>query len=188
MTVRDVRRFSMALTACGVLALPAVVMAQHPRADATTAQRPGSQDEAFAREAAVGGRAEVELAQVARQRASSPSVKALAEKIEADHTKANAELGTLTGEKGWRVEQTPDAKHAALKRRLESLEGQAFDRAYLDAMHKDHTKDIAAFRKQAETGSDASLKAFASKTLPHLEEHLRMTEQARRGLGAASQP
>ena len=51
-----------------------------------------------------------------------------------------------------------------------------FDRAYMDHMVKDHKKDVAEFKTQAESGKDPQIKAFAAKTLPTLQEHLKLAE------------
>jgi putative membrane protein len=50
---------------------------------------------------------------------------------------------------------------------------------------RDHEKVIAAFDKQAKSGKDAELKAYASKTLPTLRSHLQMAKQVQTGPGAA---
>ena len=47
-------------------------------------------------------------------------------------------------------------------------------RAYVDDQIRDHEKTIALFEREAKTGKDAELKAFAEKTLPALKEHLSM--------------
>jgi putative membrane protein len=39
---------------------------------------------------------------------------------------------------------------------------------------RDHEKTIALFEREAKSGKDAELKAFAEKTLPTLKEHLSM--------------
>jgi putative membrane protein len=44
-------------------------------------------------------------------------------------------------------------------------------------MVKDHEEDIAEFEKEARSGKDADLKAFAEKTLPTLKEHLKMAKE-----------
>ena len=61
---------------------------------------------------------------------------------------------------------------------MQKLSGAEFDRAYMDHMVKDHKKDIAEFRKQASSGKDPEIKAFAAKSLPTLQEHLKMAEAA----------
>lgn len=45
-------------------------------------------------------------------------------------------------------------------------------------MVNDHHKDIAAFEREAASGSDDALKQFASTTLPTLKQHLEMAETA----------
>jgi putative membrane protein len=42
-------------------------------------------------------------------------------------------------------------------------------------MVEDHEKTVKLFRRQAEKGDNAELKQFAAKTLPTLEEHLKMS-------------
>ena len=52
----------------------------------------------------------------------------------------------------------------------------AADKAYAKAMVDDHKEDIDLFKKEASSGQNAELKAFAQKTLPTLEEHLRLAQ------------
>jgi len=44
-------------------------------------------------------------------------------------------------------------------------------------MVTDHQHDVAAFRKQSKYANDADLKAWAGKTLPTLEDHLKMAQE-----------
>jgi putative membrane protein len=71
-----------------------------------------------------------------------------------------------------------DSKDQATYDRLSALSGAAFDRAYMADMVKDHRTDIAEFEKEANSGSDADVKSFASKTLPTLRHHLEMAQSA----------
>ena len=48
------------------------------------------------------------------------------------------------------------------------------DKSFLNQMALDHKKTIALFRRESRSGSDPDLKAFATKMLPTLEEHLKM--------------
>jgi putative membrane protein len=69
---------------------------------------------------------------------------------------------------------------------LQKLNGAAFDRAYMQAMVSDHTKDVSEFKKEANAGRDAEMKSFASSTLPTLEEHLQHARQAQHAATTAA--
>jgi putative membrane protein len=137
----------------------------------------GSDAQTFVREAAIGGLAEVELGQLASGRASSGDVKQFAERMVADHGKANSELKSLAEAKGLRVPTELDAKHKKAMDKLSTLSGAAFDRAYMDEMRKDHKKDVNEFKQQSTKGSDPEIKAWAATKLPILQEHMQMAER-----------
>jgi putative membrane protein len=75
-------------------------------------------------------------------------------------------------------------KHRATMNRLEKLSGNAFDRAYMAEMVKDHQKTVALFQREATGGKDPDLRSWASKTVPHLQEHLRMAQDIAGRVGA----
>ncbi len=133
-----------------------------------------SMDKKFVMEAAMGGMAEVEMGRLATEKASSSDVKSFGQRMVDDHTKANDELKALANQKGIMVPAELSPKDKAMKDQLSKLSGDAFDRAYMKMMVKDHTKDVADFQKASSKGMDADVKGFASKTLPTLQEHLQM--------------
>jgi putative membrane protein len=51
-------------------------------------------------------------------------------------------------------------------------------------MLMDHQHDVAAFKREAKTGTDTDLKSWASKTLPTLEEHLTLAQNTASKVGA----
>jgi len=134
-------------------------------------------DRDFVSKAASGGTAEVELGRVATQRAVRPSVRSFAERMVADHGRANAELAALAGRKGLDVPTTLEPSQQAMRDRLSGLSGPDFDRAYMSEMVRDHTEDIALFERAAETSSDPDLKAWAARSLPMLRDHLALARQ-----------
>jgi len=136
-----------------------------------------SADQNFVKKAAEGGMAEVELGNLAKEKASSSEVKQFAQRMVDDHTKANDQLKSIASEKGVTLPTSLDSKDQALKDRLSSLSGEQFDRTYMDNMVKDHTKDVSEFRKEANSGKDPDVKSFADKTLPTLESHLKEARQ-----------
>ena len=133
-------------------------------------------DKTFATEAADGGLAEVQLGQLAAQKASSPQVKEFAQRMVADHTQANQDLMQLAKSENLNLPTQPDSKHKSELERLSAMNGSAFDAAYMKHMVQDHEQTVAEFKKQAQSGSDPALKSFAQKYLPIIQQHLQMAE------------
>jgi putative membrane protein len=134
-----------------------------------------SMDKKFMMEAAMGGKAEVAMAQLALQRSSSDSVKQYAQQMIDDHTKANDELMQVASTKGITLPAEPDANHKAMLAKMQTLSGAQFDSMYIKmAGVKDHEKMDKLFMGESSKGKDADAKAFAAKTLPTVEAHLRM--------------
>ena len=129
-------------------------------------------DKSFLERAAQGGMTEVQLGQLAQEKASSSEIKKYGSHMAADHANANAELKTLAQQKGVTVPDQLDAHHQATIDHFKTLSGPAFDKAYVNAMVKDHEKTLSDFQTEANKGKDADVQSFASKTLPTLKEHL----------------
>jgi len=134
-------------------------------------------DREFVSKAATGGTAEVELGRVATQRAVRPSVRSFAERMVADHGRANAELAALARRKGLDVPTALEPSQQAMRDRLSGLSGPDFDRAYMSEIVRDHTEDIALFERAPEISSDPDLKAWATRSLPMLRDHLALARQ-----------
>jgi len=145
-------------------------------AQSGSANRLAGADHTFVTKAAEGGLAEVQLGNLAKDKATNPDVKTFGQQMVDDHSKANDELKTLASSKGITLPAEPDAKQKAEHDRLSKLSGAEFDREYMRLMVSDHRTDVAEFRRESEHGTDADLKAFAAKTLPTLEHHLQMAE------------
>jgi len=135
---------------------------------------PATADHKFASEAAIGGMAEVELGRLAASKASNADVKNFGQRMVDDHSKANDELKSTASKESIKLPTAIDAKHQAVIDRMSKLSGAEFDRAYVKEMVKDHEMDVKEFERESSSGSNAAIKGFASKTLPTLQEHLRM--------------
>jgi len=133
-------------------------------------------DQDFVTKAAQGGLAEVQLGQVAASKATAADVKTFGQRMVSDHSKANDELKSVAATAGATVPTEPSSDQRDTMTKLDKESGADFDKAYARAMVKDHKEDIDLFRKEASSGQNADLKAFAQRTLPTLEEHLRMAE------------
>jgi putative membrane protein len=110
-------------------------------------------------------------------------VKQFAARMVQDHSKANEELRSLAQAKGVTVPAKPGHGSDREMGKLAKLQGDALDREYMDHMVKDHVKDVKEFRKQEDKAKDADVKNFAANTLPTLQEHLRMAQDADAAVG-----
>lgn len=134
---------------------------------------PTTSKRTFIRKAAEGGLAEVQLGELAQQKAESPQVKEFGQRMVTDHSKANDQLKQVAEKEGITVPEKLSAKDEATKARLEKLSGAQFDRAYMATMVRDHTQDVSEFRTQANAEKDSAVKNFAAETLPTLQDHLK---------------
>jgi putative membrane protein len=131
--------------------------------------------QSFATQAAVIGKAEIELGQLAVQKSQDKSVRDYAQRMVKDHQAADAKLKAIATQENLKLPQTLDAEHQALKEKLAGLQGEAFDREYAKAMAKGHDKAVALFESASQAPQMTSeLKEFAAATLPTLKQHMEM--------------
>jgi putative membrane protein len=135
-----------------------------------------SPDASFLKSAAEGGMSEVELGQLAQQKASSPAVKDFGAMMVKDHTAANNKLKALAASEQVSLPDGPSMMQKASKAKLSMLSGDSFDKAYVKDMIDDHKDDIKEFQKEISDGKDPQARAFASATLPTLQIHLQKIE------------
>jgi putative membrane protein len=131
-------------------------------------------DKSFVMKAAQGGMTEVQLGQIAADKGGTQDIKDFGSKMVTDHGKANDELKSIASSKGITLPSTLDSKHQAMVDKMSAKSGADFDKAYVAAMVKAHEKDDALFSKEASSGDDADIKAFAAKTDQVIKMHLAM--------------
>jgi putative membrane protein len=145
-------------------------------AGAGTASGISGKDKKFIMDAAQDGMVEVELGQLAQQKASSPDVKSFGQKMVEQHTKANEELKTIASAHNVTLPTDLEAKQRTNIDRLSKLEGEQFDKAYMQYMVQDHKKAVSLFDKTSKSAKNDDVKQFAAKTLPALREHLQSAQ------------
>jgi putative membrane protein len=177
--MRSIIVLTAALATFAAIALAPAAFGQ--RAAATPSAIPAAQDAGaskpdrkFVETATAAGIAEVEMAKVAQQRGGSTGLKAFADRMVADHGKANRELASIAAAKGIAVPDRISGKDQRALARLRTLRGEKFDTEYLKTQLAAHKRAVALFKREAEDGKDGELKAFASAALPTLQQHLAM--------------
>jgi putative membrane protein len=154
-------------------------------------------DRKFMEEAANAGRKEEYLGNIGQKNSQGDAVKGFALRMTKDHAEANAELEQLARDVGVPLppsDGTSEAKdrkdaartdaslknaqHRSNNTSLETLTGHDFDVQFQKQMVADHEASVRLFERCSRHCQDARVKAFASRHLPNLQQHL----SAARGL------
>jgi putative membrane protein len=144
-----------------------------------TAAPLSAEDKDFVSKAGMGGMAEVQMGNLALQKASNADVKAFGQRMVTDHSAANAELSQLATTKGVMLPTALEGEHKTAADHLASLSGKEFDKAYMEHMVSDHEKDVSEFQKASTSAQDSDVKGWAAKTLPTLQQHLQLAKDTK---------
>ena len=146
---------------------------------------------------AIAGMAEVQLGNLAAQRATNADVKAVGRMMVRDHSKANDELKRVASRLKLEPSTQLDQKHRDVVERLSKLDGPEFDREYLTAMVHGHQDILTQLQAQtanrSAAGSGAAhtsapganeegLTQWAAKTVPVVQQHLERAQQLQQKL------
>jgi len=138
---------------------------------------PAFADSRFLKNASEANHAEIEASKLALAKSSSADVKAFAQQMIDDHTKAQNELQDLANGINVIVSGKPSLTQQAEIKLLSERKGSGFDQHYAQsigiAAHQDAVK---LFQKEADKGVDPDVKAWAAKMLPALKHHLDMAQ------------
>lgn len=172
MTIRLSILMMSALLAFGAGA-PMTVQAQRATMDTPAAPALNRGDQKIVADLARANLAEIDAGKLALSRAQDPRIKAYAQQMIDDHTRALNDVTALAQEKGVNLPTEPDAKQKSMARALGKLSGARFDKAYLtQAGVRDHTNVHKALMKHRQQARDQDLKALVAKMLPTVEQHL----------------
>lgn len=120
---------------------------------------------------------EITSSELALERAASEAVRTYAQTMINHHTMTTEQLTPIAEELGL----TPPTETTAAAQLdiayLETLEGAAFDTAYMEQQQVSHEAAVAAFEIASETAQNEDLRAFATENLPIIEEHLTMVQE-----------
>ena len=133
--------------------------------------------EDFVKEVSMSDIFEIESSKLAVQKGSA-ATKAFAQQMIDAHQKTSSELkGLIDGGKVKASAATgmSDAQKKSFDE-LKNLSGKEFDDAYQSDQEDAHEDAVDVFKRYASEGDNADLKAWAAKTLPALEHHLKMAE------------
>jgi putative membrane protein len=149
---------------------------------------PSGSDKLFIRQAAIGGRAEVELGKLAQQKGNSEAVRNFGERMVNDHSKANDQLMHLAKDADPSIPKEPDPEHKRIRDELNKTSGKDFDVAYMASQIQDHQKTVNLLLWAITFAQSAELTKYAADTLPTVMEHLEIAKQQYAALTSAPPP
>jgi putative membrane protein len=144
-----------------------------------------SDEQQFVKEAVQSNRSEVQLGELAAQRAETDVVRKFGETLRTDHQAALQRATNLA--KSLKVEAPADASAEArgIYQGLAQLSGSEFDAAFVSHMITLHEAAIATYSRNANSDDDA-VAAMVADALPKLKAHLAMAQALQKGTPAPS--
>jgi putative membrane protein len=119
-------------------------------------------DKLFIRQAAIGGRAEVELGKLAQQKGNSEAVRDFGKRMVSDHSEAYDQLMHLQKDADLSIPKEPDPEHKRIRDELNKASGKDFDIAYLASQIQDHQKTVNLLLWEISFGQSAELTKYAA--------------------------
>ncbi|HVV80490.1 MAG TPA: DUF4142 domain-containing protein [Pseudolabrys sp.] len=164
------------IVAASVFAAPALAQSTMEKTgvNSVIGKAPTMQD--FVTEAAISDMFEINSSQAAQSKAQDANIKSFAAKMVEDHTKTTNDLKALVsgGNVKAQIPAAMDDSHKKKLDKLNGLNGKDFDKQYASDQKAAHKDAVSLFERYAKGGSNADLKAFASKYLPALKGHEKM--------------
>lgn len=148
----------------------------------TAKAQASDQDKQFLTQASQGNYDEIQLGKLAEEKASNPAVKAFGQRMVTDHTKLTEKMKPYAEE--WGI-AAPTALSPDAQKEYDDLQGKSgsdFDKAYIDDMVTDHTKDLKAFTKEVNDTHDAKFKVAVEQGKSVVAAHKNMAYDLKKKL------
>ena len=129
-------------------------------------------DAGFVRHAVSDNLLEVRLGEVAQHRATSQQVQKFGERMANDHDKMQKQWTDLAEKHGLKIEAALGPMQQQKFDRLQKMDKSSFDRAYMTAMIRGHTEDVAALKAEVDSAKSEMVRKMAAYALPIVQDHL----------------
>jgi putative membrane protein len=128
----------------------------------------------FIEDASEANMFEIDSSKIAATKSANQQVKDFANKMITDHTKAGSDMTAAISSNPAEqalVATKESSKHQRILDNLNKDDAASFDKDYVNAQVDAHKDAVDLFTKYSDKGDDASLKTFATNTLPVLKQH-----------------
>ena len=159
---------------------PAVYRACLSGAALAVAFAAAADEQTFIKEAVQGNLIEVQLCELAAQRAESDAVRKLAAMLRQDHHAALQRARAVAKSLQVEAPAEPTKQAQGYYNGLAQLSGGQFDAVFLSDMMMLHEAEIANYARNASSNNDA-VASFVADALPKLKAHLSATQAVQQG-------
>jgi putative membrane protein len=144
--------------------------------DSSGSSAPNYADQAFVEDTLKGNDAQVQMSQLAQQKASSGDVKEFSQRMIQIHTQLNQQLVPLAKQLDVNQEQKPSKQTKKEIAQLQQLSGPEFDTAYLQAMAKEQEHTLKQFKSE-ESAQNPVIQKVAKFDEPVLTQHYQILQK-----------
>ena len=141
---------------------------------------PSTADQSYMMRAAQGNLAEITAGNMAALKASNDMVKQFGTQMVTDHTNAQSMLQNVANTTTYVLPTEPDSAHKAMAAQMNMMSGRMFDSTYMWAQVADHSATITLLNDMKANSSMASLKNYATESLPTVMHHHHMADSMAR--------
>lgn len=134
-------------------------------------------DALFVAEAASAAMLQLRLSEAASEKAVSPEVKELAQRMQEDHQRILTDLQDMSGQSMFVLPQELGNSHQKVYDDVTERSGIGFDLSYVKEVNKQHDNLLDRYSDIADNGNDMEVKVFASKQLPLIRQHIELTDK-----------
>lgn len=165
--------------------MSATGMTGQPPGSTSGAKEISGKDRSFLKDVMEENQQEIQLGQIAQQKATDPQVKQFAQKLVTERQQIQTQLRQIAQRGGMDISkmQEKEGEKSSKFDRLQKLSGAEFDKEFAKEAVKMHRKDVRRFEEYAKEAKHDELKNLATQKLTNLRQHLD-TAQTLSGEGA----
>ena len=133
-------------------------------------------DQEFLEQALGVNQLELQLGRLAAERASTPEVKAMGQKMVQKHTELGQQLSELARQSGGSGNPELSPEQQAIYDRVASQSGSEFDTTFKQTVDAGHVKELAMYRDEVSRATSPRLRTLAQGRVVKLQETVAQTE------------
>ncbi len=162
----------------GLLSLSGGVVLAAPPANTADVQHENSDREFLAKALGVN-QLELQLGQLASERATTAEVKAMGQKMVEKHTELGQKLAALAEQSGGSGSGELSSDQRAIYDRVASQSGGSFDSVFKEVVDAGHVKELAMYRDEVSRATSPALRDLAQRRVTTLKGTVAQAEASK---------